>query len=231
MIFGYALLEESKPGSTFWFFTIIYTQIIILVQFTVQLTVWTYYLTDQTKSLYLWTQTWNLGLVHLPVFTFLNCLYQFLPEILIVMSVLVHIQAETLEGVFDKPPYIFESFEDGLRRYRLNINKDDTDTCEELKKLFQVESVIRQDLEFDNNLKHILRKRSRSFDSREFSVMQREEINYPVLKSHTQIFESLHVPERTNSMDCLFEHRDKEKQTAIQQLKDKITVLWNNGFF
>ena len=54
------------------------------------------------------------------------------------MSVLVHIQSETLEGVFDKPPYIFESFEDGLRRYRLNINKDDTDTFEELKKMFQV---------------------------------------------------------------------------------------------
>ncbi len=25
IIFGYALLEESKPGSRFWFFTIIYT--------------------------------------------------------------------------------------------------------------------------------------------------------------------------------------------------------------
>lgn len=31
LIFGYALLEESKPGSRFWFFTIIYTQMIILI--------------------------------------------------------------------------------------------------------------------------------------------------------------------------------------------------------
>ena len=55
MIFGYALLEESKPGSSFWFFIIIYTQVIILVQFTVQLKVWDFFLTDQAKAFYDWT--------------------------------------------------------------------------------------------------------------------------------------------------------------------------------
>jgi len=42
-IFGYALLEESKPTSRFWFFVIMYTQMLIQLQFTVQLTVWQYY--------------------------------------------------------------------------------------------------------------------------------------------------------------------------------------------
>lgn len=101
------------------------------------------------------------------------------------MSVLVHIQVETLEGVFDKPPCIFESFEDGLKRYRLNINKDDTDTYDELKKLFQNEVVIKQHLDFDNNLNTILRKRSRSEDLKDFvEVEGRELINYPILKSN-----------------------------------------------
>lgn len=101
------------------------------------------------------------------------------------MSVLVHIQVETLEGVFDKPPWTFESFEDGLKRYRLNINKDDTDTYDELKKLFQNEVVIKQHLDFDNNLNTILRKRSRSVDLKDFvEVAGRELINYPILKSN-----------------------------------------------
>ena len=114
MIFGFALLEESKPGKRFWFFTIIYTQIIILVQFTVQLTAWEYFLENPLKAFFVWTEFWNLGLVHIKNFTFSSCFSQFFPEILIVMSVLVHVQAETLEGVFDKKHYDFESFEEGL---------------------------------------------------------------------------------------------------------------------
>jgi hypothetical protein len=35
------------------------------------------------------------------------------------MTVLVHIQDQRISGVFDKVPYDFESFEDGLRRYSL----------------------------------------------------------------------------------------------------------------
>lgn len=70
MIFGYALLEESKPGKSFWFFTIIYTQIIILVQFTVQLTAWDYFLEKPLEKFFVWTEHWNLGLVYLKNFTF-----------------------------------------------------------------------------------------------------------------------------------------------------------------
>jgi energy-converting hydrogenase Eha subunit A len=33
LVFGIALMEEDKPGRKFWFFTLIYTQIILLVQF------------------------------------------------------------------------------------------------------------------------------------------------------------------------------------------------------
>lgn len=31
MVFGFALCEEEEPGKRFWYFTIFYTQIIILI--------------------------------------------------------------------------------------------------------------------------------------------------------------------------------------------------------
>lgn len=40
MIFGFALLEEDRPGKKFWFTVIIYTNIVMFFQFTAQLTLW-----------------------------------------------------------------------------------------------------------------------------------------------------------------------------------------------
>ncbi len=119
IIFGYALLEEYKPGARFWYIIIFYTQFIIFLQFTVQLNLWQFEGQAQTESFYQWTLKINLGLVYIEDFTFGKCFAKFTPEILVLISVLVHIQNETLQGVFDKPPHIFEQFEDGLRRYRL----------------------------------------------------------------------------------------------------------------
>lgn len=117
--------------------------------------------------MYQWTQDYNLGIIYLEDYTFRNCLKQFLPEILIIMTVLVHIQKETLQGVLDKPPWTFESFEDGLKRYRLNINKDVTEIYDELNNLFKEAAVMKQDLDFEDNLNTMLRKRSRSEDFKE----------------------------------------------------------------
>ena len=40
LIFGYAILEEQKPGRHFWFFVILYTQILIVLNFAAQLQLW-----------------------------------------------------------------------------------------------------------------------------------------------------------------------------------------------
>ena len=40
LIFGYAILEEQKPGRYFWFFVIFYTQVLILLNFAIQLALW-----------------------------------------------------------------------------------------------------------------------------------------------------------------------------------------------
>jgi hypothetical protein len=44
-------------------------------------------------------------------------LKQFYPEILILVFVLLHIQQETLAGLFDVSLEEYESFQDGLDRY------------------------------------------------------------------------------------------------------------------
>jgi hypothetical protein len=44
MIYGYALLNQSRPGKLFWYTTLYYTQILLILTFIVQLDLW-YYLT------------------------------------------------------------------------------------------------------------------------------------------------------------------------------------------
>lgn len=39
-IFGYALMEEGRPGKTFWVYMTYYTLFILFMKFTVQLTIW-----------------------------------------------------------------------------------------------------------------------------------------------------------------------------------------------
>ena len=143
MIFGYALCEESKPGATFWYFVVIYTQIVILLQFTVQLTLWQVpTLLEGDINFLNWTLSYNLGLVFIVNFSFWSCLAQFIPEILIIMSVLVHIQGETLAGLFDVPPYRFETFEEGLRRYTLNLLSKNEREIEKLQRSYDRADVI-----------------------------------------------------------------------------------------
>jgi hypothetical protein len=40
-IFGYCMLEEQRPGRLFWFFILFYTQCLIILNFVVQLQLWT----------------------------------------------------------------------------------------------------------------------------------------------------------------------------------------------
>ena len=45
----------------------------------------------------------------------------YFPEIFILFTVLVHIQKESLSGVFNVPYERYEDFEAGLLRYRLQV--------------------------------------------------------------------------------------------------------------
>lgn len=41
-VFGYALMEETRPGKNFWIYMLKYTVFILFVKFLVQLDVWDY---------------------------------------------------------------------------------------------------------------------------------------------------------------------------------------------
>lgn len=104
MIFGSAMMEESRPGMKFWYLVIIYTQIIIFCQFFVQLNFWHITNTSSVEhKLFQWQKNHNIGLIHIKEsqYGFATVLNYFYCEILILAFVLIHIQQETLAGLFD----------------------------------------------------------------------------------------------------------------------------------
>lgn len=44
-VFGYALLLEERPGKLFWYTMLIYTQLLMILNFAVMLTLWNKILT------------------------------------------------------------------------------------------------------------------------------------------------------------------------------------------
>ena len=60
----------------------------------------------------------------------LKSLSQFIPEILIISSIMILIMQQTLSGVLGIPFREFESFESGLLRYRLNMHSNESEKQE-----------------------------------------------------------------------------------------------------
>lgn len=65
LIFGIALCEEERPGKRFWYFVIFYTQLIILIQYIAQLTVWQVRANSLAFGLHFitWSNNHNFGVV------------------------------------------------------------------------------------------------------------------------------------------------------------------------
>ena len=91
MIFGYALMLERDPGKYFWYFIVVYTQILVLLQFIMQLTIWNDYANTFATNFYQATLNGNLGLKRLPDVTFGEIFNFFLPELLIEIFTLWYI--------------------------------------------------------------------------------------------------------------------------------------------
>ena len=96
MIFGYALMEESRPGKDFWKFILIYTQVIIILQFLTQLNIWD----NQNKNIsqdsfglkiIKFSELHNIGLIRIQNYNFRAVLQNFYSEILVIAFVLIHI--------------------------------------------------------------------------------------------------------------------------------------------
>ena len=119
-IFGYCMLEEQRPGRIFWYTILAYTGVLIIFNFIIQLEVWDAVLSDDAhSSLVNFFNSNMLGIKRIQGDSFASTFSFYLPEILILFTVLLHIQKESLSGVFNVPYERYENFEAGLLRYRL----------------------------------------------------------------------------------------------------------------
>lgn len=129
IIFGYALLLEERPGKWFWYLALVYTQFIIILNFTLMLNLWTQVLsTQQQDDLMTFLNGTNLGLKEV-IYQgeWVKSLKMFIPEIMIIGSIMILIMQQTLSGVLGIPFKEFESFEDGLLRYRLTMQLNESE--------------------------------------------------------------------------------------------------------
>lgn len=74
-----------------------------------------------------WCTDHNIGIVKIDDVSshYGQLFWLIFPELAILVSVLVHIQCETMAGIFNFSLYDFETFKDGLKREEENmLNKD-----------------------------------------------------------------------------------------------------------
>jgi hypothetical protein len=122
-IFGYAFMIENRPGAAYWYTVLIFTQVMILLNFFVQLDLWNQIFADYPEKLtaaYELLVAMNLGISRIRNATFTGLLKAFAGEILVIMAVLLHIQHETEAGLFNVSCYQIEDFERGWERYIKN---------------------------------------------------------------------------------------------------------------
>ena len=67
----------------------------------------------------------NFGITLFEGTTFWDGLVFYFPEILTLFNVMLHILKESLAGVFDVPFDRYETFEEGLLRYRIQMCQTD----------------------------------------------------------------------------------------------------------
>jgi hypothetical protein len=82
-VFGYALIEETRPGKKFWTIMIVYTMMILITKFVLQLPFW-----KETKvdAIFSYSNWLNLGLkvIEDPI----DQMYYMLPEIFIIATIM-----------------------------------------------------------------------------------------------------------------------------------------------
>lgn len=66
LLFGRALLEEDRPGKIFWYIVINYTNFVLLIQFTAQLSLWQSQFSVTGKEIKTSLDSINFGLIYIP---------------------------------------------------------------------------------------------------------------------------------------------------------------------
>ena len=126
LVFGYALLEETRPRKEFWAFVREYTVVILFMKFIVNLSVLDAFLgTEEFKQASL---TFKLGLYNYEGF-WLICAYMS-PEVLIIAFIMLNDIQLRLLGLYYYIEEDIETIEDGIQR---NIERGDAGRVAEKK--------------------------------------------------------------------------------------------------
>ena len=96
-VFGYALLEETRPGKTFWRTILAYSLSVLFLKYVINLNIIHTTLIETKWSLI--DGFVKFGLHHLE--TTKDLVWHMLPEMLIVMSILCHEIVEQFTGLFE----------------------------------------------------------------------------------------------------------------------------------
>lgn len=113
-IFGYALIEETRPGKRFWDFIRIYTMFILLLKMFFNLS-WlnSFIRTDTFKYFH--------GMVRLGLEeqeSTWDIIIYMMPEMLIISFIMVNEIMLRLNGVYDRNEIVFETVYDSIERWK-----------------------------------------------------------------------------------------------------------------
>ena len=113
-IFGYALIEESRPGKRYWNIIRVYTTIILLLKLIINLSILDSFLNSDTfKNIH---GTLRIGLEN-KTDTWSIIIYM-LPEMLIISFIMLNEVMQKLNGVYEIPEGHKENIIEGIDRWK-----------------------------------------------------------------------------------------------------------------
>lgn len=113
-VFGYALLEEGRPGKEFWRVIKIYVIVILFLKFIINLD----FLNEDKELVNTYTDISNYALFGLwRVEGIFHLFVYILPEIIILSAIMGQSYYETLIGLYDKREIEIENIEEARTRF------------------------------------------------------------------------------------------------------------------
>lgn len=123
-VFGYALMEEQRPGKGFWSFMIKYTLFILFMKFIFQLDCWL--LIDGLQQNYKQINDWILlGLWRVDGGIGRMFLY-IMPELVVLLAIMGQIYYEILIGLHDKREIELENIQQARERFLNALSQDNS---------------------------------------------------------------------------------------------------------
>jgi hypothetical protein len=117
-IFGYALLEETRPNKYYWYFIMIYTQILMILEFILSLGFWEDVSNSRfTDEFTKWSDMYYIGIVIVQGKDAGGLFSHFAPKVFMLFFVMNLMQNEMALGLFNKKENEKESLPEAYLRY------------------------------------------------------------------------------------------------------------------